>query len=372
MATDPARKALDLLPGLRRLLLEATLDDTALDRFVARLHGGLGCAWAGLIVHPVDGSAPVLAATLGVPEAAQQAYAGHYHRLEPWRESAERAGFGFGMPALSQDMVDIRRFQRTEFYADFWRPHSDLLHTAGNVFAIDGEHYGQIALPRSRDRGPYPAILRDLLVALTPHLAASFALRMRLQQRGLRQALAQSAFARLPEPVFLLPAPGRGVAVNAAAEAWLTARREPRLVRGRWQVGVGPASADLRRFLGMTAPAAGWGPGIARLWLDGGALRLERLPLPADPGKALLLVGDTVQRAATTAATLARRRGLTAAETAVCALLLRGLGPSAIALARGVGTETARSQVRAVYAKLAVTGQRGLLALAAGATGTPG
>ncbi len=369
-AEDPADIIKAVLPHLYRSML----DDAALSRAMVSLRTRVGGEWGGLIVHRWDGASPAIAATDNIPESAQRAYAAHFHRIEPWREAAERAGYGFGVPALSQDMVSAQAFRRTEFYSDFWRQHSDLMHTAGNVFALDNLHYGQIALPRRCDMGPYPNSTRRLLASLTPYLAACLKARMQLDLGRERARLALGAFEAIPQPLMLLSLPGRAIALNAAAQQWLSASRCLSLRHGRWFYRDAALRNVLRELLeSIPHPLRGYEvPMQSRVYLDGEWQDLQRLPVvtadtEADPGapvRMLLIIHRPEEGAKLTARQLQTAHGLTDAERAVCALLLLGLDARQIALSRNTRRETARSQIKAIYAKLGVAGHAGLLVLA--------
>jgi DNA-binding CsgD family transcriptional regulator len=242
------------------------------------------------------------------------------------------------------------------------------------VFALDDLHYGQIALPRRRDMGPYPDSTRSLLGSLTPYLAACLKARMQLDLGRERARLAAAAFEAIPQPLLLLHLPGRAIALNAAAQHWLSASRCLSLRHGRWVYRDAALRHALHELLeAIPHPLRGHEmPTQLRVCLDGEWQDLQRLPLvtaeteaeAGAPVRMLLIIHRPEAGARQTARRLQATHGLTDAEQAVCALLLLGLDARQIALNRNTGRETARSQIKAIYAKLGVAGHAGLLVLA--------
>ncbi len=368
LGLDLARLVRELVP----LSQAAVLDDAAATRLIRRYGRSIGAEWSVILAHPFDGGPPRFAASHGMPEAARQAYDGHFHRLEPWPAWSRRAGVPFGQPALSQDMASVAEFRRLAYYQDFWRPQADLLHTAGSLFAIDSKCYGHVAFPRSRSFGPYPEITRTLIAQINPHLGAMLATRLRLERTAVGTALARHALAQLDLPAFALTGDGRLTVLNPAAETWLAGQSALRIVAGRWRC----ADAAVHARLAPVLDPRGRGPAVpvARtVDLAGETCRIERLAVDAqgagtqggDRSSWLVLVQPLTETSRRQAEALAHHHGLTPAERHCCMLLLQGLGLAAIARHREVGLETVRSQARHVYAKLGVRGQRGLLAAAA-------
>ena len=95
-------------------------------------------------------------------------------------------------------------------------------------------------------------------------------------------------------------------------------------------------------------------------------------PLPEDSAmkwhvaaRVLVLLSSAHERGSTRVALLARANGLTRAETRVVELLAADRSPAEIAKSLGTRVHTVRSQLKSIYLKTGVHGQRELLALLA-------
>lgn len=352
------------------LLYRSVVEEQSLRELLRRIGASIGAEWSVVLAHPHDGSAPQLFTTHGLPEAAQRDYAAYFHRLEPWQGYAARAGIGVGTPALFEDMVSVHEFRRTEYYQDFWRPHADLMHTTGSLFAIDEERYGHIAFPRARRFGPYPSAVKNLLAALNPHFGAALRTRFELERQRLRERLLSRAFDSVPEPLLLIDATGRVEIANPAAGTWLLGQRHVRLFASRLICREADAQRALLALLRPPARSHDLAARSASFLLGGEACQWTLTPLIDDssPGctqhSHLLHVSFPERQQRRMVERWTRANALSLREQEVCLDLLRGQCTREIAAHSGLAVETIRSQIKSLFLKLGVHSQGELQRLA--------
>lgn len=365
---DVGRSMGVLLPMLYR----SVVDDQAMTELMRQIGNDIGAEWAVILVHPYDGSAPQFAAAHGIPEAAQASYDAHFNRLEPWPAWSMRAGVPFGTPALSHEMASTGEVLKLEYYHDFWRPHSDLLHTAGSLFAIDEQRFGHVAFPRARRYGEYPATTKALISELNPHLGAALKARFAFERQRLRDRLLARAFDAIQDPVFLLDRFGLVEVANIAADAWLQqVNSEVSLVRGRWVARSSAVQVTLDCLLGSSVHANRVAHAReARIDIAGESSHWHLTPLVEDasdraaaPGFAggFVRVSFPERHLASVVRGWSRQYGFTNREREVCVCLLQGHSARAIAAAAGVSYETVRTQIKQVLTKAGARRQSELM-----------
>jgi len=334
-------------------------------------------------------------------------YLSYYGKLDPVFEPV-LTGAPPGALLLSDVLMSAREFRRTEFYADWIRPH-DLGSGAAAVLTRHGPAAALLYTVRPRRRGPFAPGDVEALRLLLPHLAAAVRTSLRLAELGAERDAAAAALDHWDEAVVLVDGHGRVHAANRTAETLLGTgdglALEPArgLGRGRLRAATPAATAALRRL--VTAAAALAVPARAGEGSDHGApvapppqmaLALVRpsgrpalaaLVAPLSPGRAAgvgwadalapdagratvaVFVSDpAVSDPAAGAGAAARERlraayGLTPAEAAVAVAVAGGEGLGAVAAAHGVTLATVRTQAQRVYGKTGVRGQAGLARL---------
>jgi len=361
---------LDLLPVTYRVVF----DDTALPELMTRMGQALGAEWSVILAHPVAGGAPYFAAATGIPPQAQRDYDARFHALEPWPDWSIRAGVPFGTPGLSHEMASAKELRQLEYYHDFWRPHSDLLHTAGSLFTIDSERFGHIAFPRARRFGEYGETTKALIAALTPHLGAALNARFILEQAGLRQSIIASAFDTLEDPVLLCDKRGRIEFANQAADSWLLQSNDAKVAAGRLTLRSQHLQDIADGFFRTLASGAVNGVANRSLTcvLDAEEAIMQMTALVSAPSNTrgtdsawggMIRISFPNRALQLKVEQIADRHALTVAERCVCGLLLKGLSPKAISEARGISLETVRSQVKSLYFKTGCRNHAELLAM---------
>jgi DNA-binding CsgD family transcriptional regulator len=278
---------------------------------------------------------------------------------------------------LSPDrIVDEVEVQYREFY-DIMRL-VGIGHVLAGVLDRSAGYAVALSLTRSQASGPFTEAHEAMLGWVLPHLTAAALVRRRLAAL-LAEAMAPRCFLEaLDRGVLLVDAASRIAHANAFAERLLArhdgliASRDGRLVALRPD-----DTARLRRLIALAAAG-----GAGRKLHGGGAVSLPRrsgrpyvvqvLPLApnADLGAvphlmvhpaAALVVSDPDARPAPSARLLQEAYDLTPAEAALAARLAAGSSLQQAAEALDIGANTAKTQLKAIFAKLEVDRQAALV-----------
>lgn len=247
-------------------------------------------------------------------------------------------------------------------------------HRLGNLCAYVGadpldRHTLSFSAPRDVRKGPFEGFEVERLGLVGPHVIRAFRLTalvgdMRREAEGLTSALE-----RMRAGIVILDARGRVRLVSPAAER--LAYGYIALRGGAVPEAAEPVeSARFDRFLADILPDRAWPrQDILLLRRRGGGrpLSVEALPLRGgDPfpvagaglgGGVVLLLRDLLAPATRPIEPLLEQLGLTRAEARVAALVGQGSAPREVAEQFAVSESTVRSQLKAVYGKLAIRRQ---------------
>lgn len=251
---------------------------------------------------------------------------------------------------LDQDVISADARKRNPVWSGFFEP-LNIPHIGAIVISKDPSFHLTLGMLRSREEGP----LEGEAVRIFEHCARAAA-----DSAAVSRSLGEEAATVLVQGLsgvnavaIALDSYARVLGVTERAEALISAGNCLSVRKGRLVV----APADRQRLQAAFDRAIFFG--IAQEAMLRGArgralkLRFFLLHRRFDLGvnaRVLLVIED-----------VSRLAQLTPAEKAVLELLRDGMKADAIAAARGVSRETARSQIKAVYAKLGVRGHAELL-----------
>lgn len=299
--------------------------------------------------------------------AYERRYAGH----NPWRAARASAHRHDGMVLSSDDIVPVSELKQTLFYRDFLH-HLGVAHGAGLIGLSNARAVGSLTLLRSPQAGPYTPEERRLLRALAPHWSNACALRQRFDALADRHRRLTAVVDHLALAVFVLDGDGLLVRTNAAADRCLSAGLSLRVLRGKL-AAVHPASeAALARATTAAGAALRWAAAPAQAFLlcditgspighaavhrlkPGGAAPVVVFvrPLEEAPGSTSDRLRDALRDA----------YGLTAAEAALAEALAGRHDLTRTASHLGITPATARTRLKAVFDKVGVENQAGLVA----------
>lgn len=340
--------------------LEAIGDATASAASI--IHRNLGAREGGVDV------------AVRVDPAALAAYQSHYHRLDPWGNSPRTAALVRPGSVVDGDELIARpRLHETEYYRDFARPYGLTRVLAGTI-ALDGPHVAVLSLIRDDAAPPHGTAERNLLRVLLPHLTRATQIHDQLAPSGSLQRAATAALDRLASGVILVDARGRATFVNRAAERLIRVPDGLSVEHGVLTAAQ-PKERDALRLLIKGAASTAQGASFSA----GGALSISRpsmrrpynvlvCPLgcggePAHGHDAVVAVfiTDPDDHATAPRETLAGLFRLTPAETRLAAGIAAGAHLAELADSLKIGRETARTQLRSVFAKTGTTSQAELV-----------
>lgn len=354
----------DLIGSIYDAAVDPSLWGDVLDRLAA-----LAGASGGLAFQPLSPGSGLYASANLDPDSLAD-YASHYHRHDLWRDAVLRAGRP-GV-AVGATLIPPDRFLRSEFYNDFLRRFDirDVLclhlgHGAGDPGTV------HVSLYAGHRREPFDVSEVRQLEGLLPHLSRAMEIRHRLapeQERSVALAEALDAVAR---PVIVVNRQGRILHANRPAETMLRRRDGITVSAGRLHALLPGEQQSLAAAIEQAAAPPGPGRRAAALRItrpDGLGPALPVIVSPPGPGRAgiaIVMLGDRGGGATPEPGDrlLSELFGLTAAEAGLAMALSAGRRLEDVAQERGVTRETARSQLKSVFAKTGVNSQSRLVRL---------
>lgn len=225
--------------------------------------------------------------------------------------------------------------------------------------------------------GDFGAAEKQRLAALVPHLTQAFGLFLRLTNLTTERDLYADALARLGLGTIVVDAGGMILEASPTARA-LLGEGDVVAVTGQYlrlphDAAAGRALADLIAA-NADAGAKGTEPPPARalrvMRPNGTSVGLIVRPAPHAPtldlpvrAAAVVTIADPERDAAPQAQTLSQLFGLTGAEAELGVLLAQGQDLDRASKTLGIAKSTARTQLRAIFAKAGVTRQAALVRL---------
>lgn len=318
------------------------------------------------------------------PASAMESYAAHFQSTNVWAHEIDRRRIPVGVPVITDALVELRRLERSEFYADYLRNLD--IHRACTVLLRKDEQTGSeshLCIYRSCSESAFEADAGNLMQLLVPHLQRAQRTGRMLGQLDMR---AQSAFAAIDAMSFgivMFSSHGTVLHLNPAAAAIMSERDGLTVVRGRLRMARDGDSSRLASLIARASPGGGSGRPV------GGALLLHRpsgkrpLQLAVSPlsdrsvqllgsdanATAMCLISGHETQMADASQLLPQLYGLTPAETRLATGLMDGLSITEFAASNGISTNTAKTQLAGLFAKTGTHRQAALVAVLHAACG---
>ncbi len=360
------------LPLIQRIY-EAALDPSCWQGFVQALSEAFSGAPVGFALQlPGFPLSEVVFASDGFRGEFLERFPAYALRGLPWEEGRRRDFVGrFG---LTSEVIPDERLRESDFYRDWMVPQGLGPHAPiGHTIALDaGRPASGLAIFATAATGPFSQEHLEFGDMLAPHLAMGLRLLAAMRRH---EALAD-AIDRFPTGVVLLDAHGHVLLANRGAQQIFA--RDDGLVLDGNTLRAASASDDvaLRRAIAGAVAAAVAGRLIESAILSVGRPSGSR-PFPVIVGPlrphtgeptladavAVLYVSDLESGVLRRREALRELYGLTEAETQLVELLCQGSSLDEAALARGVTMNTARSQLKQVFAKTHTSRQSELVRL---------
>ncbi|MBN8987596.1 MAG: helix-turn-helix transcriptional regulator [Rhizobiales bacterium] len=279
------------------------------------------------------------------------------------------------VPTLTQhgvaddfDGYSADEIARHPFYQEFLAPHR--LRWYAGIKVACGDDLWAVALQRTIDQGPFSAEEKDGLARLSSRLSTGAAIARALSASAASGAL--EAFEMSGTAVVLLNRHGNVFKANASAERLLV--DDIRIVEGQLVARDTRATMALNRAIHhlLWRPTGGLSAPVA-------LPRASRRPLLAYPARltestanaladcqAMVILIDPDSKTRTPEMNLRMAFRLTDAEAKLATQLALGESLEKVADQFGIAKETARSQLKGIFAKIGVHRQAELVAVLAG------
>jgi DNA-binding CsgD family transcriptional regulator/PAS domain-containing protein len=353
----------------------ATGDGAAWGDVAPRLCMLFGAQRVSLVLPEAPGRIrPVLG---GGDDELAVSYAAYYHRIDPYRQSAEQHFRDTRLPRINvvvdEEIVPYSTLNKSEYFADYARP-------AGFRYLLGGlsgaESFAPIGFSRDARSGPFSDADKRRLLTLLPHLQRALQLEKRLAIAD-RTHLGSGALDALAIAVVLVDRSMRILHANAAASRLMDGSRCGLAMLGSGPyLGVGDIRLlarhpeDQSTMVKLVANATAGGSGGAfrlRTTRDEPAqnAQLAVLVSPAmshlsarqadrrgvTPGAAMLVVRQLNQACLPPPSLMSELYGLTKAEAEVALRFSGGATAEDVARHRQVSLDTVRTQVKAILRK---------------------
>jgi DNA-binding CsgD family transcriptional regulator len=330
-------------------------------------------------VDVVSGSAALL---FGFNPATGQVLRNENHGYDPaaleqynnyWSTKDIRIAAGLalpvGEPMYTANVLSVREYTSSEIYNEFLRP-TDVpwilafwLHKARDrvvAFSIQG----------TRSRGPFDEGDCERVKPLLQHLRRALEIKDRLEVAQIRSETLATSFDRFNFGVVILSSDGHIAEASSRARAFL---RNGNNIR-RNQDGTlwlrDPAGRELNQWIHKGTPPAGNTDGllhVPRQLARPLTIMVTRLPEVCMPwisgGRPswMLLLFDPDRELPASSTLIAHDLDISAREAEVAAQLSAGYDIAAVALRLGISIHTARTHLKAIFAKTGIRSQAELI-----------
>ncbi|MFT3759229.1 helix-turn-helix transcriptional regulator [Thauera sp.] len=274
---------------------------------------------------------------------------------------------------MLDELIDEEAWQASSYYRSFHEPLNLRYHMGADI-GMEAEPACRLRVSRPHGAERFGERERALCNLLLPHLLAAVQLRASLDIAEVERHFYVGMLDRLSVGAVLLDRDGRILRLNQVAGDILARRDGLAIVGGSLAAALNGENRELRRLVGEAIAAAGRhmpgvvaGMSVSRP--SGGSplgVAVRAVPPtewsePSSRPAAAVIIRDPDMRVLAVDDQLKRLYGLTSAEAALALELMAGNTVDEAARNLGVSRNTARCQIRAIFAKTGVTRQAELL-----------
>lgn len=346
------------------LAYSALLGEIGWQAVLDEIVGAAGVDMGTLFYHDVPSGRGAIMLGSGISEAVERDYSSHFAPLNPWMSLVSSTPIGKGV--VGEQILSRSRFLRTEYYNDFLRPHDQESSVGVTVRNDDGCFFllsvlsGDTDFDRNRKRADY-------LTRVSAHMRRTSDF-YRRQAAGAYEGVAAGVGSMTGIATIVVNAAARVVHASPLGER--------KLALGD-TLGADAAGAV---FFRDSMAQSIFGHALRGRLTDlmtktvtAGDSEVTFVRAAEDTGSRVfmggtlaILIADRARRRVDGTDRVASAYGLTPAEKRVMGGIVAGRSISEIASGDGVGVETVRSQLKAVYAKTGTNRQAALVRLVAG------
>lgn len=358
------------------LIYESALNPQRWPAFLNALADDLGgSASANLFVFNHKGPTVDILESVRIDPSSLPRYQDYYIGCDVWLQRMR------SLPADStvtgSALLPSCEFMQSEFYDDFLR-HLDIYHVCSAKLMDEESKTSVLSIYRPSDKDDFsPAELR-FVHALSPHLRRAVQMHLKMGSLAAQNAAMHEALDRIAGGVVFVSADASVLQMNRAAEEMVRQNDGLSVRRGRLTAAHAQETAELRDLITQAADAAS---GV--LARPGGEIALSRPSLrralavivcPFRSGTdgsgpaaarpcACVFVTDPEREVEVPVETVVRLYGVTQAEARIALGLAGGRRLEDLADQFGITLQTARSQLKQIYAKTGTHRQAELVRL---------
>ena len=297
--------------------------------------------------------------------AYEDVYRTVQYRDDPFREMPA------DVPCSLADVISPEALRRSSFYRELLEPDGTTDILALNV--CTGSHPAILRLSRRQPRNPFGLLEKSLLTRLLPHLSTAFKVHEQRRRSSLERSAHLGALDQLAFGLVIVDENGVIVRVNETAQRLLDRSRLVRIEDGQLRdsaavegasqladaiAAMHHAAEGERQFLRLVDPEAGE------------YIQMLLRPItttdprgPEAPAAVAVFLNDEVRNRDIYLGDFGQLYGLSPAEVALIDELLQGSSIAVAAEKLGISENTARTQLRSVFAKTHVHRQAELIRL---------
>lgn len=363
----------DKMLRLVDMVYDAALDEHKWPIFLEAFARAVGGCSSMLRSTDFQAGKAEFVASVGYNPAWQAAYRNHFVKLDYLTPGLTR--IEPGEAKTGEYLLSQAEQRKTEMYNDYLLP-QDKQYTMGVLLIKDGNQMLSFAAQRGKRAGAFGEEQARLMSILAPHVTRAVQVQRRISSVTVEKDWALGALDHLRMGVILTNSSGTPIFVNRAAEQMLTPSQGIGVYHDRLVLNTTPETARLYQLI---TDAAQGTPGTSM----GGDMRIA-LPTPDEflhcmvmPISLELSARLNISFASGCAAVFLSRPGglqlspkrlavlygLTLAEAKLAAKIATGMSVEEAANGLHIAYETARTQLRAVFAKTGATRQTELVSL---------
>jgi DNA-binding CsgD family transcriptional regulator len=309
------------------------------------------------------------ASTANYDDAAQQAYADYFHKLDPFANGWR----AIGTPGIfaGHELVDPESFRTSEIYNDYCS-RLDIFHTLGAGVDLGSGTTLLVGIHRPIAGDDFAAPDRHQLGLILPHISRAAQTHNLLASANQQRRLGDYVLQTLSFSAIAVDGQCRVVFANDAAEELLQLGDGLRVQQGRLTAHNPRQAEELREAVSRATVIANGGvapasdvllvrrPNGRPLSVLVAPLQRDRWTSPVD-ATAVVFVHDLASRRPPATAALAKLYRLTPAEERLLGALLQGERIAEYADRVGISANTANTQLKQIFAKTGARRQSDLM-----------
>ncbi|MCK0508165.1 helix-turn-helix transcriptional regulator [Aromatoleum anaerobium] len=354
--------------SLIRLIYEGIEEPVPWTRLLESLLRRLGANYVSLILRPPDPDLPWRVVFAGEAQPAIAAsYETFFYAMDPF----------VNLPAdrmtMVDEMINEADWLKSAIYQEFLKP-LNIRYYMGADLGGSEDPICRLRVSRPLGSTPFGERERTICSLLLAHLKCAVGLRSRQDVVEAERSVYAGTLERLSIGAVILDKKGRVLKTNHAADEILADKNGVSLVHGTLQASYGSENRELHRLINQAiAGHRNSGPGVVSamsITRSSGhgnlGILVRTAPLAewsesATRPAAVVVIRDSESRVQASQSLMKRLYGLTPAESTLTLKLLDGLTVDEAAEELSISRNTARCQLRAIFAKTGVTRQTELL-----------